>query len=163
MFNIGDKVVHPSYGAGSIIDIQEKQIGDEQRIYYMIDLLSQGGMLMVPVAQASDLGLRPPVETPKRVLRVLTSEPGLLSDDHRKRQEMIGDDIRSGNVMKISEAVRDLAHRDRAGKLTEADLKLYRKAQDFLVGELALSQDIDLETARDLVGSTLEEVSLQQA
>lgn len=156
MFNVGDKVVHPAYGAGSIVDIQEKQIGDEQRVYYIIELLAQDGTLMVPIAQASDLGLRPPIEKTKRLLQVLVSEPEQLSDDHRRRQELIGGDIRTGNVMKISQVVRDLAHRDKSGKLTEADLRLYRRAQEFLAGEIALSQDIDLETAWDLLGTTLE-------
>jgi CarD family transcriptional regulator len=155
VFNVGDKLVHPAYGAGTIVDIQDKQIGDEQRTYYIIELLSQAGTLMVPVTRASAVGLRPPIKKPNRVLQVLASEPLLLSDDHRERQELIGGDIRSGNVLKISEAVRDLAYRDKAGRLTEADLRLYRKAQEFLVGELALSQDIDVETARDQVGSTL--------
>ncbi len=156
MFNFGDKVIHPAYGAGTIVDIQEKQIGDEQRTYYIIELLSQDGTLMVPVARASDVGLRLPIEKPNRVLQVLTSEPTLLSDDHRERQELISADLRSGDVLKISQVVRDLANRDNAGGLTEADLRLFRKAQEFLVGELALSQGVDVDTARDQVTLALE-------
>lgn len=156
MFNFGDKVIHPAYGAGTIIGIQEKQIGDEQRTYYIIELLSQDGTLMVPVARASDVGLRLPIEKPNRVLQVLTSEPTLLSDDHRERQELISADLRSGDVLKISQVVRDLAYRDNAGRLTEADLRLFRKAQEFLVGELALSQGVDVDTARDQVTLALE-------
>ena len=52
--------------------------------------------------------------------------------------------------------VRDMAFRDRADKLTEADLKLYRQAQDLLVGELAVSQDIDMDTVREQVTSVLD-------
>jgi RNA polymerase-interacting CarD/CdnL/TRCF family regulator len=100
--------------------------------------------------------LRLPVEQADHVLTVLTSQPGALSNDHRERQELISVDIRSGDVLKISEAVRDLAYREREDKLTEADLKLYRRAQDFLVGELALSQGVDMETARLQVTSVLE-------
>ncbi len=156
VFNFGDKVIHPAYGAGTIVDIQEKQIGDEQRTYYIIELLSQDGTLMVPVARASDVGLRLPIEKPNRVLQVLTSEPTLLSDDHRERQELISADLRSGDVLKISQVVRDLANRDNVGGLTEADLRLFRKAQEFLVGELALSQGVDVDTARDQVTLALE-------
>ncbi len=159
MFDIGDKVIHPAYGAGTVLEINEKRIGEQQRTYYVIQLLTQAGTLMVPVGRAEDLGLRAPVEEPDHVLTVLTSEPVLLSNDHRERQESISTDIRSGDVLKISEAVRDLAHRDREDKLTEADLKLYRQAQDFLVGELALSQDVDMETARSQVTTVLERLS----
>jgi CarD family transcriptional regulator len=155
VFNVGDKVIHPAYGAGKIKGINEKQVSDQACTYYIIELLNQAGTLMVPVSRAGELGLRLPVEEPERVLTVLTSEPVSLSNDHRERQELISLDLRSGDVRKISEAVRDLAYRDRELKLTEADVKLYRRAQDFLVGELALSQDVDVETARDQVSSVL--------
>jgi CarD family transcriptional regulator len=156
VFKVGDKVIHPAYGAGTILEINEKSIGDQIQNYYVINLLTQAGTLMVPVARAHELGLRLPVEEPDQVLTVLTSEPEDLSNDHRTRQELISTDIRSGDVVKISEAVRDLAFRDRADKLTEADQKLYRQAQDFLVGELALSQNVDMDTARHQVTAVLD-------
>jgi CarD family transcriptional regulator len=156
VFNVGDKVIHPAYGAGTIVTIEEKQVGEQQRTYYIIELLTQAGTLMVPVARADELGLRPPVKQPEQVLDVLTSEPTMLSSDHRERQELISTDLRSGDVRKISEAVRDLAYREREERLTEADQKLYRQAQGFLAGEIALSQGIDVEAAQSQVASVLE-------
>ncbi len=162
MFNVGDKVIHPAYGAGTIVTIEEKQIGDQQRTYYVIELLTQTGTLMVPVTRAEELGLRPPVGHTDQVLQVLTSQPTPLSNDHRERQELISTDLRSGDVLKISEAIRDLAHRERADKLTEADMKLFRQAQEFLAGELALSQDIDVEAAQRQVETVLESLNESQ-
>jgi len=159
VYNVGDKVIHPAYGAGTILDIDDKNIGEQQCTYYVIELLSQAGTLMVPVSRANELGLRSPVKQPEHVLNLLTSQPDTLSNDHRERQELISIDIRSGDVQKICEAVRDLAFRDREDRLTEADLKLYRQAQDFLVGELALSQDVDVETARLQISSLLESLN----
>jgi CarD family transcriptional regulator len=162
VFNVGDKVIHPSYGAGTISEINEKHIREQQCDYYVIELLNQAGTLMVPVSRAGELGLRLPVKRADSVLTILSSEPGLLPNDHRERQESIGIDIRSGDVQRISEAVRDLAFRDRASKLTEADLKLYRQAQDLLVGELAVSQDVDMDTARGQVNEVLETLDSEE-
>ena len=156
VFNIGDKVIHPTYGAGTIKDINEKQIRDQICAYYVIELLGQTGTLMVPVSRANELGLRLPLEKPDRVFTILNSEPDSLPADHRERQESISTGIRTGDVLKISEAVRDLAHRDRADKLTEVDLRLFRQAQDLLVGELALSQDVDMDTAREQMAAALD-------
>ncbi len=155
MFNIGDKVVHPSYGAGSITDISEKRVGDEQRMYYVIELLMQAGTLMVPVSRADDVGLRLPIQDTSDVMQILSSEPDVLLSDHRKRQELISDSIRSGDVFKISEVVRDLAHRDKESRLTEADLRLYRRAQEFLAGELSLSLGTDIKAARNQIEEAL--------
>jgi CarD family transcriptional regulator len=160
VFNIGDKVIYPAYGAGTIVDIKEKQIGEQQRTYYIIELLAQAGTLMIPVARADELGLRPPIKHPRRVLKVLASEPVLLSNDHRERQELINADIRSGDLLRISEVVRDMAYRDKASKLTETDLELYRQAQEFLASEIALSQNIDVQAARDQVRSVLDAISV---
>lgn len=156
MFNVGDKVIHPAYGAGTIVTIEEKQIGDQQRTYYVIELLTQTGTLMVPLTRAEDLGLRPSVGHTDEVLQVLTSQPTTLSNDHRERQELISTDLRSGDVVKISKTVRDLAYREREDRLTEADMKLFRQAQEFLAGELALSQDIEVEAAQRQVETVLE-------
>jgi CarD family transcriptional regulator len=158
VFAVGSKVVHPAYGAGTVVKVEDKQIGDQQSTYYVIDLLNQNGTLMVPVARASELGLRLPIEKPKQMFKLLATKPELLSDDHRKRQELIDIDIKSGNVVRISEAVRDLAYRNKVHRLTEADTQLFNRAQDFLAGELALSQDVDLETARDQLRSALDAI-----
>ena len=64
--------------------------------------------------------------------------------------------------MRITEAVRDLAYRDREAKLTEADLRLYRQAQNLLVGELALSQDVDMDTARLQMTSVLDNLESEE-
>jgi CarD family transcriptional regulator len=162
VFSVGDKVIHPAYGAGVIAEINEKQVSEQQCTYYIIELLTQPGTLMVPVDRAEVLGLRLPVEEPEEVLTMLTSQPTMLSNDHRARQELISTDIRSGDVVRITEAVRDLAYRDREARLTEADLRLYRQAQDLLVGELALSQDVDMDTARLQMTSVLENLESEE-
>jgi CarD family transcriptional regulator len=162
VFNVGDKVIHPAYGAGTISEIDEKLVGEQPSTYYIIELIATAGTLMVPVSRADQVGLRSPVDQPDHLLNVLTSQPATLSNDHRQRQGLISTEIRSGDVVKICEIVRDLAFRDREDKLTEADLRLYRQAQDFLVGELAVSQDVDLETARFQITSVLESLQASQ-
>ena len=41
MFPVGAKVVHPCYGAGTIVRITEKNIGDAARAYYIISTVSR--------------------------------------------------------------------------------------------------------------------------
>ena len=80
MFDIGDKVVHPAHGAGTVIAIEEKNILDKANRYYVIDLVSQNGvMLMVPVTDARTIGLRQVIEEAaiSRVFEVLNSPPNV--------------------------------------------------------------------------------------
>ena len=57
MFNVGDKVVYPMHGAGTIDSIDKKNILDEEVEY--INISMPGGVkVMVPSNQASKQGLR---------------------------------------------------------------------------------------------------------
>ena len=159
MFDIGDKVVHPAHGAGTIIAIEEKSSLNGANRYYVIDLVSQNGvMLMVPVADARTIGLRQVIGEAaiSRVFEVLNSRPNVLSDDHSKRQKRIAEKLKTGDAIKIAEVVRDLAWRQHSQKLTKTDERLYERAQSFLAGELALAEGIELDRARAQVQKVLE-------
>lgn len=156
MFSIGDKVVHPLYGAGTVVSIDRKQINLQCQAYYIIELLTMQGTLMVPVERADQVGLRYPVEKVETVIQILQSEPANLPNDHRERQDAIWSTIRTGDTVKISEVVRNLAWRDRESKLTAADAQLFQRAQEFLAGELALCQGVELEIAQRQVELALE-------
>ena len=57
MFNIGDKVVYPMHGAGTIEGIEEKNILGEQQSYYIIKMPGEV-KVMVPTAKAEEIGVR---------------------------------------------------------------------------------------------------------
>jgi len=57
MFNIGDKIVYPMHGAGTIESIEEKDILGERQAYYILKMPGEV-KAMVPVAKAEGLGIR---------------------------------------------------------------------------------------------------------
>ena len=63
MFEVGDTVVHPSYGAGTVVKIRELHtLGRDGRRYYSIRLLSQPETtVMVPLEAEEKAGLRLPM------------------------------------------------------------------------------------------------------
>ena len=146
-FAVGDAIAHPNHGAGRIVGIQTWEVGGVRRRYYSIELISEEGMLMIPVEQADEAGLRPAVGDPGQIASVLAEGPEELDDDHRKRQSAIADKIHSGDLTQVVEAVRDLAWRGQKGGLTERDQKLKAEAEALLIGELAVKHGLDLETA----------------
>jgi len=149
MFEIGDKVVHPSHGAGVIINIEGKEFLEERGRYYVIDLLTCEGVVMVPVASAQRIGLRPVSDADEisRAMSILTSSPDNLPNDHRERRAQIEEKLRTGDIVEVTKVVRNLAWRDRCRKLTMADRRLYERAQTFLAAELALAKGMELQEA----------------
>ena len=51
MFNVGDKIVYPMHGAGTIKSIEEKDILGEKQSYYILEMPGEV-KVMVPTAKA---------------------------------------------------------------------------------------------------------------
>ena len=73
---IGDKVIHPRYGVGTIGAIEKRIQDGECRSYYVIPKPSICSTIFVPVDAADELGLRP-VSTPdtlNEAIRILSGD-----------------------------------------------------------------------------------------
>jgi CarD family transcriptional regulator len=74
--DIGDTVLHPRYGVGTIDAIERREQDGECREYYVIPKPSICSTIFVPVDAADELGLRP-VATPdmlKQALQILSGD-----------------------------------------------------------------------------------------
>ena len=151
VFHIGDKVFHPTRGAGTIVEIKELRSLGPARKYYSISLLSQRQtMLMVAVKTAQEIGLRPPLHQSDldQVWGVLQDDPETLPTDHEQRYELLKDRLREGNALHIASVLRDMAWREeKERRLTKQGKELYEEGLTLLAGEVAIIQDSDLATA----------------
>jgi CarD family transcriptional regulator len=144
-----------------VIDIKEKELLKEHGRYYIIDLVACDGIVMVPIDKVQKIGLRRVSGTRaiSRAMNTLTSTPDTLSSDHRERQARAQEKLNTGDLLKVTEVVRNLAWRNHQGRLTMADNQLYRRAQTFLASELALARGIELQEAMEQVQTALNDDS----
>jgi CarD family transcriptional regulator len=159
MFQVGDRIVHPSYGVGTVTEIKERHTLGPGRQYYSLELLDQPRtVVMVPVGAEERMGLRPPVAETKlgRVWRVLRGDPKTLPSDHEKRCTFLDEKLNSGDVFAIAEVLRDLAwRREEKQHLTIRGRRLYERGMSLLAGEVATAQDSALEDAEILISGVL--------
>jgi CarD family transcriptional regulator len=165
MFKIGDKVVHPYHGAGMVVDIEEKKLFKERRRYYVIDLVACDGLVMVPINNIQKIGLRKVSgrRAISKAMNTLTSTPDTLSSDHRERQARAQEKLNTGDLIEVTEVMRNLGWRNHQGRLTMADNKLYQRAQTFLASELSLAKDIELQEAMSQLQDVLNDEWLSPA
>jgi len=80
-FQVGDKVVHWSYGPGQIIQMDEKRISGRNDVYYVVQVRDL--TLWVPVDGATQHSLRPPTSKRefRRLFEILRGPGERLSDD----------------------------------------------------------------------------------
>ena len=150
MYSVGDKVVHPSYGPGIITGVERRQVVGDPKEYYVIQMLTEGGTLMTPVARADELGLRRAIDrqTLDGLLELMHTPPATLSSDFRERQANIEERLKGADLEAAVEVMRDLAWHDELHRLTERDSKLLQRAEVLLAGEMALIEDIEIDEAR---------------
>ena len=156
-YETGDRVVHPAYGGGEIRAIQEKSFLNHTNRYYEIFVSTKNMTIMVPVKKAHEVGIRPVSggETLDQLWSILERAPRDLSDQYQERQDIIKEQIRTGDLLEIARALRDLLGRQDEHKLTQADRGLVDQAEGFIASELALALNISIDEAKKKVRSLL--------
>ncbi|RPJ37789.1 MAG: hypothetical protein EHM35_06025 [Planctomycetaceae bacterium] len=139
-FSVGDKVVHPHYGPGAIARIDIKELMDGPKHYYVIEMSGQGLTVQIPVGKADEVGVRLAMSQSRlpQVLVILRGRPHPLPQDYRQRQERIGAQLRTGRVIQLARAVRDLTWHRKVAHLTKTDTDNLRQGRDLLAAEMAL-------------------------
>src|SRR5213593_5090921 len=61
-FEIGDKVVYPNHGVGIIEKISNRLVAGKFERFYLLRICSNDILIMVPTANAGEVGLRKIVE-----------------------------------------------------------------------------------------------------
>ncbi|MEG2348437.1 MAG: CarD family transcriptional regulator [Clostridia bacterium] len=147
MFNIGDKIVYPMHGAGTIESIEEKEMLGNIENYYIIKMPIGDMKLMVPTDRADNIGLREVSDSSvfEKVFNVLEKPkaPYVHDANWSKRYNTNVDKIKSGNILDLAEVVRDLSHRHMERGLSIGEKKMLSTAKDILLSELVLSQEIE--------------------
>lgn len=162
-FEIGDPVVHPAQGAGTVSDVTTFERGGEPRQYYSIHLIDDSGMLMVPTDNADDIGLRRARYGVDQIQEQLFNDPEPLADHYRTRHANLRRKLKSGDPIQVAQAVRDLAWREHIDDLTKVDNDLFREGKEMLVGELAAKRGTQMNAASRRLNKMLSEAIEQHA
>ena len=157
-FKAGDLVVHPAYGTGSIVRLEEKRLAEDQLRWYYVVVVDKS-TVWVPVDESNAAGLRAitPRQELERYRAVLKDQPAPLERDHNKRRTLINERVRQGTFQGLCEAVRDLSAQSWKRPLSDADLTLYQRLSHNLCCEWAASASVSLPAATAEVQALLQE------
>lgn len=144
MFNIGDNIVYPMHGAGTIESIEEKNMFGNKEEYYIIKMPVGDMKLMVPTKAADTIGVREVVgkNTVSTVFDVLEKpkQSGLEETNWNRRYKSNVEKIKSGDICELADVVRDLSHRHMERGLSTGEKKMLNTAKEILVSELILAE-----------------------
>ena len=156
MFNVGDKVVYPMHGAGVIDAIEEKDILGTKQAYYILKMPGEV-KVMVPTAKAEEIGVRNIIDkdSAEKVFRVLESDETEMSMNWNKRYRDNMEKMKTGDIYKIADVVRNLSFKQKEKGLSTGEKKMLNNAKQILVSELVLTEHSSQDEIEKMVESKI--------
>lgn len=144
MFNIGDYAVCPGHGVGQLVDIEERELGDFKKQFYIIKILANGMTVMVPTD--SENGIRNLVKEDEveEVYQLLNDHDVKVDQstwNRRYRDYCIK--IKTGSVVEIAEVLRQLFLLKQKKSLSFGEKKMLEQCRELLAQEFSILNNID--------------------
>ena len=149
MYKVGDKVVYPHHGAGTVVKREKKEVLGEKREYLTIKILHNDMTVNVPADNAERVGLRKVIdeEAVKKVVKYLTSGGTEMPKNWNRRFKHNRDKIKTGDIYELAEVVRNLAIREHQKGLSTGEKQMFTRAKKILASELMYALDKDEDAA----------------
>jgi len=159
MFQLGDKIVYPMFGTCIIDAVEEKEILGEKKLYYIVNIPKTRMQISIPKDKATKLGIRLIVK-PEILENVLNSfnlgdtDPAIF-ENKRFCTEINTKKMKTGDIYKGTEIIRDLTRKSKRNKLGVYDANMLDNARQIFVSELMAVKCIGQEEAIHLLDEVL--------
>ena len=157
MFNVGDFIVYPMHGAGTIDAIEEKDILGEKQSYYILKMPGEV-KVMVPTVKAEEIGVRNIIdcETANKVFQVLETNSTEMALNWNKRYRDNMDKMKSGDIYEVADVVRNLSFKQKERGLSTGEKKMLLNAKQILISELTLAENSQKEEIEKIVDNKID-------
>ena len=145
MYKVGDKVVYPHHGAGTVVKKESREVLGQKRDYLTIKILHNDMTVQVPCENAEAVGLRRVIGEKEVgvVLKALTAGSTEMPKNWNRRFKHNRDKMKTGDILELAEVVRNLALRDHEKGLSTGEKQMFVKAKKILASELMYAKDMD--------------------
>ncbi len=158
-FKTGESIVYPSHGVGKIVDIDEQEVAGMTLELFVINFEKDKMTLRVPVGKANSVGMRKLAgeATVKKALDTVKGRARVKRTMWSRRAQEYEAKINSGDLILISEVVRDLYRSDSQPEPSYSERQLYEAAIDRMSREVAAVEKVAEPEAVTKIETTIEE------
>ncbi len=156
-FKPTEHVVYPAHGVGQVTAIEKTEFGGSPIELIVVTFAKDKMTLRVPVGKAESVGMRKLAEpaTMTRALEVVTGRARIKRTMWSRRAQEYEAKINSGDLIAISEVVRDLYRADSQPEQSYSERQLYEAALDRMAREIAAINKTDEQEAIKLIEAQL--------
>ncbi|MBI5870252.1 MAG: CarD family transcriptional regulator [Actinobacteria bacterium] len=159
-YNVGDKVVYPHHGAGTVIKKEKRDVLGQKREYLTIQILHNDMTVMVPVDSAGKAGLRKVIgkRDVDEVIAVLQQDETKMPKNWNRRFKHNREKIKTGDIFELAEVVRNLSIREAEKGLSTGEKQMFNRAKKILASELMYARGLDETEADKFLDGVLKEL-----
>ena len=157
-FKVGEKVVYPNHGIGIIEDLAIRDLGTGPSRFYMLRLKATDSVVMVPVDNADEVGLRPPIKAKdcERLLALLAENFAAPPADWKDRYKEFLEKMRTGDVFTVAEVLKTLTYLSNRKPLSFREKRMLERARFLVISEVAMVCRKNEPVVEEMVDTALE-------
>ena len=142
-FQIGEKVVYPNQGVGTIENISTRSFGAALEKFYLLRFACSMTVL-VPLSNAANIGLRRVTKHREisRILSYLAIGWCSFHSDWKVRFKENSDKMQSGDLLKAAEVFKGLLQLHIDKPLSFREKKMLDRARHMLVSEISIARSV---------------------
>jgi CarD family transcriptional regulator len=167
VFQIGEKIVYPNHGIGTVENISTRSFGAEHERFYLLRLTYNSMTVMVPFSHVEEIGLRKVTRNGEvsRILCFLADGTCDCKADWKNRFKDNSDKMRTGSMLGIAEVLKTLLVLQSDKPLSFREKKMLDRARHMLITELSISRGLRETEVVELLQKALDkaQLSLPQA
>ncbi len=156
-FKTGEYVVYPAHGVGVIVSIEEQEVAGLTLELFVISFEQDKLTLRVPVAKIKSVGMRKLAEDDMvtQALTTVTGRARVKRTMWSRRAQEYEAKINSGDLIAISEVVRDLYRSEEQPEQSYSERQLFEQAMDRMSREIGAVNKLTLTEAVQLIEKNL--------
>jgi len=165
LFKANQHIVYPAHGVGIVTSIDQEVIAGFDIEVYVVHFEQDKMTLRVPTAKAATSGMRALSDelTLKDAFTTLKGRARIKRTMWSRRAQEYEAKINSGDLILVSEVVRDLHRTDAQPEQSYSERQLYERAIDRMVREVAAIRKESRDAALEAVLDTLAKARSRQA
>jgi CarD family transcriptional regulator len=156
-FKTGEYIVYPAHGVGLITSIEEQEVAGLSLELFVISFEQDKLTLRVPVSKIKSVGMRKLAEEDlvKQALTTVTGRARVKRTMWSRRAQEYEAKINSGDLIAISEVVRDLYRSEDQPEQSYSERQLFEQAMDRMSREIAAVNKLTLTEAIQVIQKNL--------
>ncbi|MFW6297244.1 MAG: CarD family transcriptional regulator [Desulfosalsimonas sp.] len=146
-FEVGDLAVYPAQGVGRIESIESRVINGDTHDFYIMKILDNGMVIMIPTTNVESVGLRSVINQAEipNIYAVLAEKKHDIHDNQtwNRRYKEYMDRLKTGSPYDVATVFRDLYLLKLTKDLSFGERKLLDTARALLLREICTAKDQD--------------------